>query len=299
MTATRIGCDNAVGALIYEATDGTPTFGPITPLPGLIKLTINPNTSAETLFADDGPGETASTTGKIEVEIEKANLSTLEKAFIFGHAIDINGSLVYGASDVPPWLAIGFRTMKGNGTYRYVWLYKGKFIDGEDTNETKGDSINFQTETIKGNFVRLDKSYTVAGKQVKPYKLEIDEEHPGANVNVITQWFSQVILPGVAIAAPVTAPVLSVVVAQGAISGTTKATITGTATNAFAVGYGDASRTTVSYVGSTPVTTIKPYTSGGDIAGISVDKYLYVYDLDTNGKVVKYFEKKLILADIK
>lgn len=191
---TRIGCDNAVGALIDE-TSGTPVFSTYTPLPGLIKLTINPNASTDTLFYDDGPGDTAATTGKVEVEIEKNALSSAEKAFLLGHQIDANGVLISGATDVPPWVAIGFRTLKSNGKYRYVWLYKGKFVDPEETNDTKKDSIAFSTDTIKGQFVMINKEYTINGKKVKPYKIELDEEHETSNAVTISKWFTSVPLP--------------------------------------------------------------------------------------------------------
>lgn len=194
VTATRIGCDNAVVALVSEAT-GEPVFTQITPFPGLIQLTINPNASVDTLFYDDGPGDTAATIGKIEVEIEKNALSTAEKAFILGHQIDANGSLIYGGSDTPPWVALGFRTLKSNGTYRYVWLYKGKFVDPEEANETKKDSITFNTDTITGNFVKLNKEFTINGKKIKPYKIELDEEHETANALTIAKWFTTVPLP--------------------------------------------------------------------------------------------------------
>lgn len=195
-TATRIGCDNAYGATLTEASDGTPTYGTLTALPGLMKLSVNPNASVDTLFADNGPMDTASTLGKIEVEIEKNALSTTEKAFLLGHQIDSNGALVFGADDVPPWVAIGFRTLKSNGKQRYVWLYKGKFADPEESNETKGDSVNFQSDTIKGNFVKLNKTYTVGSASVKPYKIEIDEEHAEADAPTIAKWFTKVIMPG-------------------------------------------------------------------------------------------------------
>lgn len=298
ITATRIGCDNAVAAKLTEGADGTPSYGTIMALPGLMSLSINPNATTDTLFYDDGPGDTAATLGKVETEIEKNALSTAEKAFLLGHGIDANGGLVYGANDVPPWVALGFRTLKSNGTYRYVWLYKGKFVDPEEANETKGDSINFQSDKIKGNFVMLNKSYTVGGKAVKPYKYELDEEAGGINPNVIKAWFNQVILPGASIAPPATAAALSVAMAAGTATGATKATITGSATSAFAVGVGSTSAGTV-YVGDTPDATINPYTSAADITGVSAGQYVYVYDLDSNGQVVKFFEKQLVAGDIK
>lgn len=195
--ATRIGCDNLVYVpMTTEDTKETaPVYGTVVPAVGVMSLNINPNGSQETLFADDGPMETAATLGKIEVEIQKAELTTKNKADMLGHQIDEKGGLVYGDNDVSPWLGIGFRTLKSNGKYRYVWLYKGKFTEPEDNNETKGDSINFQSDTIKGQFVKLNYAYTVNGKTTRPWKYEMDEDNESADAATMASWFSTPVMP--------------------------------------------------------------------------------------------------------
>jgi len=109
----------------------------------------------ETLFAEDGPYETATTKGQITLEINVADLPLDVQAAWLGHSKE-GGVLKRCASDIPPWLAIGFRSLKSNGKYRYTWLNKGKFSLPEQANETRGDSVNFQTPTIQGSFVKRD-----------------------------------------------------------------------------------------------------------------------------------------------
>lgn len=196
--STRIGCDNLVYAKMTTEDTATtaPAYGQVVQAIGVMSLNINPNGSQETLFADDGPMDTASTLGKIEVEIQKNELTTQQKADLLGHSIDTNGALVYGDSDVAPWVAIGFRSLKSSGKYRYVWLYKGKFNEPEDNNETKGDSINFQADTINGQFTRLNYQYTVAGKPTRPWKYELDADSEGANESAMKDWFKAPVMPG-------------------------------------------------------------------------------------------------------
>ena len=196
-TSTKIGCDSLVYTVMStEDTVTTPAvYGTIVPAPGLMSIKINPNSSQETLFADDGPMDTASTIGKIDVEIMKNQLSTVDRAALLGHSIDAAGSLLYSDSDVPPFVAIGFRSLKSNGKYRYVWLYKGKFTVPEDTNETKGDSINFQAETIKGQFLRVNNVVVIDGKKRRLYKYELDEDSPDADQTVMDTWFEEVKQP--------------------------------------------------------------------------------------------------------
>ena len=195
--ATRIGCDNLVYATMTteDTASAPPAYGEVKQAIGVMSLNINPNGAQETLFADDGPMETASTLGRIEVEIQKNELTTENKADLLGHQIDAKGALVYGDSDIPPWVAIGFRTLKSNGNYRHVWLYKGKFTEPEDSNETKGDSINFQSDTINGQFTRLNYAYTINNKKVRPWKYELDQDHTSADATTIGKWFDAPVMP--------------------------------------------------------------------------------------------------------
>ena len=196
--AMRIGCDNLVYAKMTteETALEAPVYGEVIPAPGVMHVNINPNASLATAFFDDGPGETASTLGNIDVEIQKNALTAQNKADLLGHTIDANGGVVYGDNDTPPWVAIGFRTLKSNGKYRYVWLYKGRFADPEDNNETKADSVNFQSDNIKGQFVKLSYPVTVAtGVKKKVWKYEVDADNSEANEVTMNTWFDTVKMP--------------------------------------------------------------------------------------------------------
>lgn len=189
--AMRIGVDNLVYAPLTTDTDSELTYGAVKKLPGVMKISINPNSSTETAFYDDGPGESASTLGSIEVEIEKAELSLEEKAALLGHDLSDKGVLAYGASDSAPYVALGFRTLKSNGSYKYVWLMKGKFAEPEDSNETKGDSVSFQSDTITGNFAKTNHVFTIGGKSVQPWKFETDDDATSKDAATIAAWFNK------------------------------------------------------------------------------------------------------------
>lgn len=195
--STRIGCDNLVYAIMK--TEDTASVAPVydtpKPAPGVMHININPNASQETLFADDGPMETATTLGKIEVEIQKNELTTENRADLLGHTIDANGGIVYGDSDVPPYVAIGFRTLKSSGKYKYTWLYKGKFTDPEEQNETKGDGINFQADTISGQFTRLNNLTTIGSVKKRLWKYDIDGDNATAKEETMNSWFESVQMP--------------------------------------------------------------------------------------------------------
>lgn len=148
-----------------------------------IEASITPNVNSTTLYADDRAVETVSSLGEIEVELNIDDLSTEKYALIMGKTINTDGVVVDKADDVAPYVALGFRSQKANGAYRYVWLYKGKFEPSEESYKTKEDSIEFQTPTIKAKFVARED-----GK----WRAKVDSDDPGVNQTVITNWFTAV-----------------------------------------------------------------------------------------------------------
>lgn len=154
--ATQIGLSHLHYAIMKsDPAGGKPTYESPVHIPGAIEVNINANTSSETLFADDGPMETATALGEIEVEINIADLPLDVQAKLLGHTIE-NGVMVRKSSDTPPFIALGFKSLKSNGKYRYVWLTKGKFNIPELNHKTKEDGIEFQTPTITASFVKRE-----------------------------------------------------------------------------------------------------------------------------------------------
>lgn len=179
-----IGLKNLVVTelLTDDATTGKATYSTIKKLAGAISANINPNASNETLFADDGPFDTASTIGQISLDLNVADLSLEDQAFLLGHTITAEGVLIRKGADTPPWVAVGFKSLKSNGKYRYTWLAKGKFSLPEQNNETKGDSVNFQTPTVSGSFVKRESD--------DEWERHIDEDTTGYTPEQGTNWFT-------------------------------------------------------------------------------------------------------------
>ena len=184
MAGTIIGLKNLYYAILTDDTpDGVSYEAPVRVI-GAIEAKINPNASMDTLFADDGPMDTISTLGKIEVELKQSDLPIEVQAALLGHAIQ-GGVLIRKASDVPPWVAIGFQSLKSNGSYKYIWLTKGKFSVPEQSFETKGESINFQPPSIKGNFVKREYD--------EEWQREADEDYVDYVDSIGQNWFTSVL----------------------------------------------------------------------------------------------------------
>lgn len=180
----KIGLSNVVYAKLIEDPEpgqGIAVYDTPKPVRGAITANINPNSSTETLFADNGPYDTATTIGQITLELNLADIPLDIQADWLGATMS-GGVLINKADDVPPWIALGFKSLKSNGKYRYVWLAKGKFSLPEDNNETRTESIAFQTPTIQGSFVKRDCD--------DEWRRMIDEDHLDYIPSMGQGWFN-------------------------------------------------------------------------------------------------------------
>ncbi|MGQ0420623.1 major tail protein, partial [Bacillus sp. HC-Mk] len=128
--------------------------------------------------------EIAESDGEIEVEIELRSISLSTKADIEGYPEVKDGVLDEKREGEKPYLAIGYRFLKANNKYRYVWLLKGKLSQEEEEGETKKDKPNFQTTKLKGTFIERD-------FDDRP-KFTADADEPTFTKTVGDNWFSKV-----------------------------------------------------------------------------------------------------------
>lgn len=209
--SVAIGLTNLVYALVIDdvpptkpgAGDGHTTYGPVTRILGAITANFSPNASNDTLFADDGPYDTASTLGAMSLELNVADIPSEQRAELLG-AQYVNGVLIHTSDDIPPYVAVGMSIKKSNGADRYIWYLKGKFSPPDDNNQTKSDSINWNTPTITGNFLKRDSD--------NQWRVSCDTDDEAVSAGIKDGWFeSPNVLSGgggggEAVAAPVPTP---------------------------------------------------------------------------------------------
>lgn len=159
-----------------------------------IEAKVTPNTSSAILNADDGAAESASSEGETEIELGIDALANDIYAKLLGKQV-VGGGVIDTTGDIAPNGALMFRSLKSNGKYRYVVYYKGSFQPPEEEYKTKGESIEYNTPTIKGTFVHSDTVLDVKGNGIKRYI--VDEDDTGVDQTVITNWFTTVQVPSV------------------------------------------------------------------------------------------------------
>lgn len=187
MAGVLIGLKDLYVAEIDE-TDGT--FGAPYRIAKAIEAKVAPKVSSAILYADDGAAESASAEGETEIELGIDSLSNAIYAKLLGKKVDANGVVEDSTGDIPPQVALMFRALKSNGKYRYVVYYKGSFQVPEETYKTKGESIEYNTPTIKGVFVHSDTVVNAKGEGVK--RRVADEDDPLMKPAVFTDWFTKV-----------------------------------------------------------------------------------------------------------
>lgn len=136
----RIGVDMLYAALItQDSNSGTEYATPVW-LQGINNIGYDPGTNTQTYDADDGAYATYSADGNSVATIKIADLSPENRAMLLGLIQTAQGVVESGNSDNPPEMALGWRSQKSNGAYRYVWLVKGKFSKSAETYTTKGSA---------------------------------------------------------------------------------------------------------------------------------------------------------------
>ena len=150
-----IGCRDVVFAKMSEdSATGTTYATDVMQAPGVIEIALTANVTAEQLGADDVETyEMLNAMNGYDVSLTMASLGTDAAQFLLGSAPDSKGVLVEKGDDVAPYVAMGFKTARSDGSDDYIWLYKGKFAQSDATFRTKEKGqANWQTPVLTASF---------------------------------------------------------------------------------------------------------------------------------------------------
>lgn len=132
------------GKLLTDTKEGITGETPKA-VPGLVEAGFNRNAQSATFFADGGPYATAVGAGEFDGSIGVADIPPSLSADFYGDSYDeATGELQLGNIDSPENF-IQYRVQKSTGAWRYITIFKAQFMPNEQTAQTKGGSINFQT----------------------------------------------------------------------------------------------------------------------------------------------------------
>lgn len=155
-----IGLDNFVYAKLLTDAIGTtpPTYGPVKRIPGAVQATVNPNSTVDTDYGDNGAIFVTNNRGNTEMSLEFTNIDNDTLAELLGQEKK-NGVVIEKPLDQSQYFAVGFRVWvggtdsNGNKIYEYFWFAKGKFSVPESGATTKKESMEFQHKSLTAQFV--------------------------------------------------------------------------------------------------------------------------------------------------
>ena len=147
------GTDNLVYAEILtdDNTSGY-TTGAVKVLAPVAEISKTVETASDTKYYDNKPALTINAEGAdtITLTVPALDLETL--AAITGKSYDSTTGAFMDGERTPKYFALGYRIRLTDGTYRYVWRYKGSFGIPDETAQTEnaGTDSNNQQLTYTG-----------------------------------------------------------------------------------------------------------------------------------------------------
>jgi len=232
----KIGLSGLVLAEVLSDDENGIVYGTPFRIPGAVVATINPNSSVDTDYADDGAFFAQNNRGNTELSLEMIDITPENEAKMLGQK-RVNGVTVETDLDQSPYFAFGGKILmagsdeNGDPVYTYIWYAKGKFSVPESGGSTKKDSIEFGHKNLTAQFVKTQ--FVPDGQKSGTIGTKVRTDDPDVSSSLIENWFS--------------APVVSVAQNTGAFTVTAAAgadntvVLTGTKSGNAAVSFGRAS----------------------------------------------------------
>lgn len=155
----QIGLTNLWYGLLTEAEDGTPSYGGAKSFGKAVSAKVDVSTNDASLYADDVLAESDSSFQSAKVTLGVADDDMTVFAEILGHKVaESGGEMVRNADDAAPWIGLGrvvTKVTNGKRQYKGEFIFKCKFGEPSQEDETKGDSVDFKTPEIEGSAAAL------------------------------------------------------------------------------------------------------------------------------------------------
>lgn len=123
----------------------------------MIRADLNEERADTGFYADDHKIDADNSMTGMSLSLELSNTqATLEKDFL-GYKDGTGGELNV-TDEAAPFVGVGFirkERFKGAITYHAYWIYKAQFSKDGDSTTTKGETVEFQTESLAGNAVAV------------------------------------------------------------------------------------------------------------------------------------------------
>jgi phi13 family phage major tail protein len=154
----RIGLNNLWYSPLTEAQDGTPTYAGAKSFGKAVSANVSITNNSAALYADDvlAESDTSFQSGTVTLGTDDDREATF--AEILGHDISEEGEVTRNANDTAPWVGLAriiVKMVQNVRLYKVEVLYKVKFSEPSQDDQTKGESVEFKTPEIEGTIATL------------------------------------------------------------------------------------------------------------------------------------------------
>lgn len=181
--ARQMGLKDIHIAVLTKDISSSATYETPEKLERAISAKISPKSNTENIYSDDSVEDVIAAFEGIDVEIELNQLSLTSRAKLQGAKV-VKGVLIENKNDIAPTIALGFKSKKTNGKYRYIWLLKGKFELTSDEYDTEAEKPNPKSAKLSGKFFPRDFDGN--------YRFIVDEDGTGVDTSIVQGWFTKV-----------------------------------------------------------------------------------------------------------
>lgn len=197
MERPKIGLSGLVLAEVISDDENGIVYDTPFSIPGAVVATINPNSSVDTDYADNGAFFAQNNRGNTELSLEMIDITPENEAKMLGQR-RVNGVTIETDLDQSPYFAFGAKVLlagsdeAGDAVYEYLWYAKGKFSVPESGGETKRDSITFGHKNLTAQFVKTQ--FIPDGQKSGTIGTHCRTDDPAVPASVITNWFNAPII---------------------------------------------------------------------------------------------------------
>jgi len=148
-----IGLKNIYYAKMTIGADGKETYSTPKKIGNAVSVDISPTIETTSLYGDDMAVATDINFKEVTVTIGTTDILLEDQAELLGHSYLAADGLTAKMTDSAPYVALLFESEKHDGGIRCVKLMKGKFAPSQETINTKGENLEYQTPSLEGTFV--------------------------------------------------------------------------------------------------------------------------------------------------
>ena len=188
----KIGLSGLVLAQVLSDDENSIVYDTPFKIPGAVVATINPNSSVDTDYADDGAFFAQNNRGNTELSLEMIDITPENEAKMLGQR-RVNGVTIETDLDQSPYFAFGAKVLmagsdeNGDAVYTYLWYAKGKVSVPESGGSTKKDTIEFGHKNLTAQFVKTQ--FVPDGQKSGTIGSRIRTDDPAVPAALVSSWF--------------------------------------------------------------------------------------------------------------